>query len=289
MFDLPISILNAERKELNPIVREPEAALVMESAEQVEALLQGSAWGGVMDSIHLFNLCHLSRLIRPGDQVVDLGCGPADFMLKAALLYPECHFIGVDLSDEMLSVARSRAREQNITNVRFVKGDMTKSGELPLKSFDVVMSTLAVHHLSTIELFHQFRSNIFSLLKKDGAVLITDFARVKSLKSIQLLADSMTARKASPILVADYIGSLKASFAENDFQSWIDQNSPYDIRMESTHIASFLAVIRTPYRVSYFKRRAIWNLPVWKMTFASWVDYIMLKVLCTKTFKSRSS
>lgn len=285
MFDLPILVLKAERKELNPISREPETALVMESAEQVEAFHRGSSWGGVMDSLHLFNLCHLSGLVRPGDQIVDLACGPADFLLKAALLFPQSFFTGVDLSEEMLAVARAHAKSQNITNVRFVKGDMTEAGELGLKSFDVVMSTLAVHHLPTTELFQKFRANVFSLLKKDGAVLITDFARVRSMQSIQLLADNMTARKAPAVLVEDYISSLKAAFSEKDFQTWIQANSPYEIQMQSTRITSFLAVIRTPARISFFKRRAIWNLPVWKMTFASWVDFVMLKLLCTKIFK----
>ena len=285
MIKLPLAILKAEKNETSPITRQPEPDLIMESEEQVEAFHKGSTWGGVMDSIHIFNLCQLSRLVRPGDQVLDLGCGSADFLLKAAALYPESHFTGVDLSSGMLNIAKSRAEKLNIKNVKFVQGDMTETNSLTLNSFDVVMSTLAVHHLPTQDLFFKFRANVFSLLKSDGAIMITDFSRVKSQKTIELLANDMTQRKAPSILVVDYISSLKAAFSETDFQSWIHPKSSHNVELISTQLTNFVSLIRTPSRISFFKRKSIFNLPLAKVTFASWCDYLSLKLLCSKKFK----
>lgn len=285
MIKLPLAILKAEKNEKNPIERQPEPDLIMESPEQVAAFHQGSSWGGVMDSIHIFNLCQLSSQVRPGDQVLDLGCGPADFLLKAAVLFPESFFTGVDLSAEMLKIARERAEKLNVKNVRFVQGDMTEVNQLPLHSFDVVMSTLAVHHLPTQELFFKFKKNVLSLLKADGALMITDFSRVKSQKTIELLAEDMKKRQAPAILVEDYISSLKAAFTETDFQSWVEPQSEHSIELVSTQLTNFVSLIRTPSRIPFFKRRSIFALPLMKVTFASWCDYLSLKLLCTKKFK----
>ncbi|MCK6599502.1 MAG: class I SAM-dependent methyltransferase [Bdellovibrionaceae bacterium] len=289
MIKLPLAVLIAEAKENTPIERLPEPDLIMESESQVEAFHKGSSWGGVMDSIHIFNLCQLSSLVRPGDQVLDLGCGPADFLLKAAALFPKSFFTGVDLSSEMLKIAKDRANKLNIKNIRFIQGDMTENNSLPTHSFDVIMSTLAVHHLPNKELFLKFKSNVFSLLKADGAVMITDFSRVKSNKTISLLADDMKKRQAPTILVEDYIHSLKAAFSEEDFQEWIIQNSGHNIELVSTQFTNFVSMIRTPSRIPFFKRQSIFNLPLLKVTLASWCDYLSLKLLCTKKFKMQKS
>jgi 2-polyprenyl-3-methyl-5-hydroxy-6-metoxy-1,4-benzoquinol methylase len=87
------------------------------------------------------NLADLS----PGEVVVDLGSGAgADVLISARRVGPTGTVIGVDMTDEMLELARRNAAEAGVTNVRFVKGYIE---ELPLASgsVDVVISNCVIN------------------------------------------------------------------------------------------------------------------------------------------------
>lgn len=286
MISLPFRVLKAEKNQKVPITRQPEPALVMDSADQVAAFHKASEWGGVMDSLHVFMLCNLVTMVRRGDNVIDLACGPADYLIKAAALLPNATFTGMDLSDEMLTIARARCEAQNIKNVKFIKGDMTKPNGLSLKSFDVVMSTMAVHHLPNLESFNRFHANVAQLVKKDGSILIVDFARLKSEKTIKIFADDMQKRTPT-LMVRDYIYSMEAAFAKEDFEEQANTRPDLKLSVTGTYLFDYLVVLRTPARVSFFKQPSIWKLPIHKINLKTWGDYFLLKLFCTKKSKPK--
>jgi ubiquinone/menaquinone biosynthesis C-methylase UbiE len=74
---------------------------------------------------------------RPA-RVLDAGCGDGLLSLALARRHPEWHVTGVDISDDLLSVARRRAKRQTIDNVTFRRGDLTR----PLEDadYDVVLA-----------------------------------------------------------------------------------------------------------------------------------------------------
>lgn len=57
----------------------------------------------------------------PAATILDVGCGSGRYALELA--GPGTHVVGVDLSENMLSLARERARERGIENCRFIRGD----------------------------------------------------------------------------------------------------------------------------------------------------------------------
>lgn len=61
--------------------------------------------------------------IRPGEQVLDIGCGNGQIARDAARLAAPGSVLGVDLSSRMVERARRRAQEQGIDNVTFVQAD----------------------------------------------------------------------------------------------------------------------------------------------------------------------
>lgn len=83
--------------------------------------------------------------LNPGEIVLDLGSGAgADVLISARRVTPGGKAIGLDMTDEMLDLARANAAEAGVENVEFVKGYLE---ELPLPdaSVDVVISNCVVN------------------------------------------------------------------------------------------------------------------------------------------------
>src|SRR5687767_2327622 len=86
--------------------------------------------------------------LREGEVVLDLGSGGGiDVLLSAKRVGATGLAYGVDMTDEMLELARRNAAEANVTNAHFLKGEI-ESIPLPTESVDVVISNCVVN-LST--------------------------------------------------------------------------------------------------------------------------------------------
>jgi SAM-dependent methyltransferase len=89
---------------------------------------------------------HLLRAaaIRPGDRVLDVGCGCGELTVAVArAARPGGSVLGLDLSGPILAVARRLAAEAGAAEVRFVQGD-AQVHPLPASAYDVVVSSFGV-------------------------------------------------------------------------------------------------------------------------------------------------
>jgi SAM-dependent methyltransferase len=83
--------------------------------------------------------------LRDGDVVLDLGSGAgADVLISARRVAPTGRAIGLDMTDEMLALARANAAEAGVENVEFVKGYIEEI-PLPDESVDVVISNCVIN------------------------------------------------------------------------------------------------------------------------------------------------
>jgi SAM-dependent methyltransferase len=86
--------------------------------------------------------------LRPGERVLDLGCGGGiDVLLSARRVGPSGRVYGVDMTEEMLELARANARQAGLTNVEFIPGTI-EAIPLPGGCIDVVISNCVIN-LST--------------------------------------------------------------------------------------------------------------------------------------------
>src|SRR6266571_258428 len=86
--------------------------------------------------------------LREGETVLDLGSGGGiDVLLSARMVGPTGHVYGLDMTDEMLDLARENARKAELTNVEFIKG-FIEEVPLPDASVDVIISNCVIN-LST--------------------------------------------------------------------------------------------------------------------------------------------
>src|SRR5690348_10789989 len=170
------------------LLREPEPDLVMEGPAQVAAYASAGRIDGVMSAGYLFHSAQISTVVARCGTVLDLGCGPATQLGQIAELNPHVHFLGVDLSATMIENARSYIAERCLTNVSFMCDDMTRLASIADTSVDAVISTMALHHLPTATHLEACLNHITRVLRPGGALYITDFGRLKNLKSVLFFA-----------------------------------------------------------------------------------------------------
>src|SRR5882724_10435156 len=83
--------------------------------------------------------------LNPGETVLDLGSGGGiDVLLSARRVGPTGKAYGLDMTDDMLALARENQRQAGATNVEFLKGEI-ESIPLPDNSVDVIISNCVIN------------------------------------------------------------------------------------------------------------------------------------------------
>ena len=83
--------------------------------------------------------------LRAGETVLDLGSGGGiDVLLSARRVGPAGFAYGLDMTDEMLALARANAARAGATNVEFIKGQIEQI-PLPAGSIDVIISNCVIN------------------------------------------------------------------------------------------------------------------------------------------------
>jgi SAM-dependent methyltransferase len=109
--------------------------------------------------------------LRPGERVLDLGSGGGiDVLLSAKRVGPTGYVYGVDMTTEMLDLARGNAAQAGVTNVEFVQGTI-EDVPLPDGSVDVVISNCVIN-LSVDK--PKVLAEMFRLLAPGGRIGISD-------------------------------------------------------------------------------------------------------------------
>lgn len=110
--------------------------------------------------------------IKAGENVLDIGCGTGSLAILAKQTVNQAQIVGTDAAPEMIERARQKAQQQHI-DVDFQTG-LAERIEFPDNTFDLVMNSLMMHHL-TPELRQKALIEIYRVLKPGGRVLIVDF------------------------------------------------------------------------------------------------------------------
>lgn len=246
---LPIhKIIWAEWRAKERPVRVPEPSEAMEDPEQIRAYVKAYEWGGPTSALQLHHLTQLASMIRPGDIVLDLACGPGPLLLELAAIYPDCKFIGVDLSKPMLDALTEQCLARGIVNVEARCEDICELSSVAAGSIDVVISTSALHHLPRVGLLEDAFRRISAVLKVGGGVYIFDFGLLRSSRARKILVNDVRAR-APKVTAIDYDNSLNAAFMVDEISVIVKKYIPF-AKITSSAFIDFLVFIQSAPRCS---------------------------------------
>jgi arsenite methyltransferase len=158
--------------------------------------------------------------LREGETVLDLGSGGGiDVLLSARRVGPTGVAYGLDMTDEMLELARRNASAAGAKNARFLKGEM-EAIPLPDASVDVVISNCVVN-LSPDK--PRVLREVFRVLRAGGRVGISDVVAED-----RLVPDERAER-------GSYVGCIAGALAKGEYERELAAAGLTDVSVEFTH------------------------------------------------------
>jgi arsenite methyltransferase len=155
--------------------------------------------------------------LRPGEVVLDLGSGGGiDVLLSASRVAPTGKAYGLDMTDEMLALARENQRKAGVTNVEFLKGEI-ENVPLPDDSVDVIISNCVINLSADKD---RVLAEAFRVLKPGGRVAVSDVVvRGEVPSAIRRSVELWIGCVAGALTEDDYRGKLgKAGFEAIDVE-----------------------------------------------------------------------
>lgn len=186
-------------------------AALYDGADASEAALAGSLGCGVPTSV---------ADLHPGELVLDLGSGAGgDVLLSAKRVAPGGRAIGLDMTEEMLTLARRNAAEAGVENVEFLHGYF-EDVPLPDASVDVVISNCVIN------------------LAADKHIVLAEAARVLRpggrLAFSDIIADD-TMDEATKADMAAWTGCIAGALTPAEFSDALTAAGFRDVEIRPTH------------------------------------------------------
>jgi arsenite methyltransferase len=158
--------------------------------------------------------------LREGETVLDLGSGGGiDVILSARRVGETGIAYGLDMTDEMLALARTNADRAGVRNAIFLKG-VIEAIPLPADSVDVVISNCVIN------------------LSTDKPAVLTEIARVLQPGGRVGITDIVAENHVSPEERAtrgSYVGCIAGALSIAEYEAGLEAAGFVDIRVEPTH------------------------------------------------------
>ncbi len=162
--------------------------------------------------------------LSPGEVVLDLGSGGGiDVLLSARRVSPEGKAYGVDMTDEMLALARKNQRKAGVENVEFLKGEI-EDVPLPDDHVDVVISNCVIN-LSPNK--PRVFSEAFRVLKPGGRFAVSDVVFLGSKRDLP----KSVLRKTEA-----WTGCISGAMEKGEYEEILRESGFEEVSVEVTNV-----------------------------------------------------
>ena len=159
--------------------------------------------------------------LKPGETVLDLGSGGGiDVLLSAQRVGSSGKAYGLDMTDEMLALARENQLRAGATNVEFLKGQI-ENIPLPDASVDVIISNCVIN-LSADK--NRVLREAFRVLRPGGRFAVSD---------VVVRGEVPESVRQSMLL---WVGCIAGALEENDYRSKLSAAGFIDVDLEPTRV-----------------------------------------------------
>jgi SAM-dependent methyltransferase len=159
--------------------------------------------------------------LKAGETVLDLGSGGGiDVLLSAKRVGPTGKAYGLDMTDDMLALARENQRQAGVTNVEFLKGEIERI-PLPDCSVDVVISNCVINLSADKD---RVLREAFRVLRPGGRFAVSD---------VVVRGEVDDAVRKSMLL---WVGCIAGALEEREYQSKLAGAGFSGISMEPTRV-----------------------------------------------------
>ena len=235
--------LMLERLSWHELPRVPEPDLIMHDPYQTAAFMEAGREDGILALIYFYHALQITPVVREGDRVLDLACGPANQLAQIARLNPRAHFVGLDASANMLAQARTTLTRVGVSNVGLVSGDMTRLTGIEDNSMDCVICTMSLHHLPDMAALSSTMREVRRVLKQGGGLYFVDFGRFKRASTQRFFAEDLRDCKSAQF-TQDYLNSMRAAFSVEELSNAVAVLGPGVVR-HMTALAPFMVVFKS--------------------------------------------
>ncbi|WP_411275183.1 methyltransferase domain-containing protein [Daejeonella sp.] len=121
----------------------------------------------------IYNMFHYIPEDFQPKRILDLGCGTGNLTDQMFKSFPEAEIDALDISEEILN--ESRKRFSNTPTIRYIQADF-KRMHLPPGSYDLIMSSIAIHHIDDPDKIKLY-AEVYLALKPGGILVFADQTR----------------------------------------------------------------------------------------------------------------
>src|SRR5438046_7694518 len=159
--------------------------------------------------------------LRPGETVLDLGSGGGiDVLLSARRVGPTGKAYGLDMTEEMLALARENQRKAGAENVEFLKGEIEQI-PLPDNSVDVIISNCVINLSADKD---RVLREAFRVLRPGGRLAVSDV----------VTRGEMDAQIRQNILL--WVGCVAGALEEGEYRDKLESAGFEQVEIEPTRI-----------------------------------------------------
>ncbi len=115
--------------------------------------------------------------VKPGDRILDVGCGTGTLAVLLKQAVPDAHVVGLDADPTALGIARNKAAEAGV-EIEFHQA-LAWDAPFEPKSFERVVSSLVLHHLLDRDKLRTLQ-RVREWLRPDGELHIADWGKAQN-------------------------------------------------------------------------------------------------------------